>query len=54
MLSNARAAAETSLHPGFNQRERHTARMSLTQHNPDALFPPYVNYAHAVEVAAGS
>jgi enamine deaminase RidA (YjgF/YER057c/UK114 family) len=28
--------------------------VSLTQHNPDALFPPYVNYAHAVEVAAGS
>ena len=28
--------------------------MSLTQHNPDALFPHYANYAHAVEVAAGS
>lgn len=28
--------------------------MALTQHNPDALFPPYANYAHAVEVAAGS
>ncbi len=28
--------------------------MVLTQHNPEALFPPYANYAHAVEVAAGS
>ncbi len=28
--------------------------MALTQHNPNALFPPYANYAHAVEVAAGS
>ena len=26
----------------------------LTQHNPNALFPPFANYAHAVEVAAGS
>jgi enamine deaminase RidA (YjgF/YER057c/UK114 family) len=28
--------------------------MALTTHNPDELFPPYANYAHAVEVAAGS
>ena len=28
--------------------------MALTQHNPDAVFPPYANYAHAVEVPAGS
>lgn len=28
--------------------------MVLKQHNPVGVFPPYVNYAHAVEVAAGS
>ena len=28
--------------------------MVLRQHNPPEVFPPYVNYAHAVEVAAGS
>lgn len=28
--------------------------MTLRQHNPDDVFPPYANYAHAVEVAAGS
>lgn len=28
--------------------------MTLRQIDPDALFPPYANYAHAVEVAAGS
>ena len=28
--------------------------MTLRQHNPPELFPPYANYAHAVEVAAGS
>ncbi len=28
--------------------------MALTQHNPSGGFPPYANYAHAVEVAAGS
>ena len=28
--------------------------MALTPHNPNALFAPYANYAHAVEVAAGS
>ncbi len=28
--------------------------MALRQHNPEAVFPPYANYAHAVEVAAGS
>lgn len=32
----------------------HTGHMTLTQHNPSGLFPPYSNYAHAVEVAAGS
>jgi enamine deaminase RidA (YjgF/YER057c/UK114 family) len=26
----------------------------LRQHNPPELFPPYANYTHAVEVAAGS
>jgi len=28
--------------------------MALLQHNPKKLFPPYANYAHAVEVRAGS
>lgn len=28
--------------------------MVLRQHNPQGVFPPYANYAHAVEVAAGS
>jgi 2-iminobutanoate/2-iminopropanoate deaminase len=28
--------------------------VTLRQHNPPELFPPYANYAHAVEVAAGS
>ena len=28
--------------------------MALRQHNPPELFPPYTNYAHAVEVSAGS
>jgi 2-iminobutanoate/2-iminopropanoate deaminase len=28
--------------------------MTLRQHNPSDVFPPYANYAHAVEVAAGS
>jgi enamine deaminase RidA (YjgF/YER057c/UK114 family) len=28
--------------------------MTLRQHNPTQVFPPYANYAHAVEVAAGS
>jgi len=28
--------------------------MVLLQHNPENVFPPYANYAHAVEVAAGS
>lgn len=28
--------------------------MVLRQHNPEGVFPPYANYAHAVEVAAGS
>ena len=25
-----------------------------TTHNPDSVFPPYANYAHAVEVPAGA
>jgi hypothetical protein len=25
--------------------------MVITQHNPADLYPPYVNYAHAAEVA---
>jgi len=29
-------------------------RMPITSHNPDAVFPPYSNYAHAVEVPAGA
>lgn len=28
--------------------------MTLRNHNPADVFPPYANYAHAVEVAAGS
>ncbi|MEM7337667.1 MAG: RidA family protein [Actinomycetota bacterium] len=28
--------------------------MTLTHHNPDSVFPPYANYAHAVEVPAGA
>lgn len=32
----------------------HNQVMSLQKHNPAELFPPYTNYAHAVEVAAGS
>jgi 2-iminobutanoate/2-iminopropanoate deaminase len=28
--------------------------VTLRQHNPPELFPPYANYAHAVEVSAGS
>lgn len=28
--------------------------MVLRQHNPADLFPPYANYAHAVEVASGA
>ncbi len=32
----------------------HTWAMVLRQHNPEAEFPPYANYAHAVEVGAGA
>lgn len=28
--------------------------MVLRQHNPEGVFPPYANYAHAVEVEAGA
>ncbi|HEU0223980.1 MAG TPA: RidA family protein [Steroidobacteraceae bacterium] len=28
--------------------------MTLTLRNPEGVFPPYRNYSHAVEVAAGS
>jgi 2-iminobutanoate/2-iminopropanoate deaminase len=28
--------------------------MTPVVHNPDTLFPPYTNYAHAVEVPAGA
>lgn len=31
-----------------------SGEMAIKQHNPDGVFPPYDNYAHAVEVAAGS
>lgn len=28
--------------------------MSITPHNPAGVFPPYANYAHAVEVPGGA
>ena len=28
--------------------------MTITRHNPPGVFPPYANYAHAVEVPAGA
>lgn len=28
--------------------------MTITPHNPAGAFPPYANYAHAVEVPAGA
>jgi len=28
--------------------------MPITYHNPAEMFPPYLNYAHAVEVPAGA
>jgi enamine deaminase RidA (YjgF/YER057c/UK114 family) len=28
--------------------------MAITRHNPTGLFPPYLNYAHAVEVPPGA
>lgn len=28
--------------------------MTLRQHSPPGVFPPYANYAHAVEVPAGA
>jgi enamine deaminase RidA (YjgF/YER057c/UK114 family) len=28
--------------------------MAITPHNPTGVFPPYTNYAHAVEVPAGA
>jgi 2-iminobutanoate/2-iminopropanoate deaminase len=28
--------------------------MPITSHNPSGVFPPYRNYAHAVEVPAGA
>jgi 2-iminobutanoate/2-iminopropanoate deaminase len=28
--------------------------MSVTSHNPSMMFPPYANYAHAVEVPPGA
>jgi 2-iminobutanoate/2-iminopropanoate deaminase len=28
--------------------------MTHQVHNPDGVFPPYANYAHAIEVPAGS
>jgi 2-iminobutanoate/2-iminopropanoate deaminase len=28
--------------------------MPVTSHNPSGLFPPYANYAHAVEVPPGA
>ena len=33
---------------------RHASVMALGQHNPPEVFPPYANYAHAVEVAPGT
>lgn len=32
----------------------HTWAMTTRPHNPSDVFPPYANYAHAVEVAAGA
>jgi 2-iminobutanoate/2-iminopropanoate deaminase len=31
-----------------------TGAMQITPHNPPEVFPPYRNYAHAVEVPAGA
>ena len=28
--------------------------MTINRHNPSGVFPPYANYAHAVEVPAGA
>jgi len=28
--------------------------MSITQHNPEGLFPPYRNYSHAIEIKGNS
>ena len=28
--------------------------MAITRHNPVDVFPPYANYAHAVEVPSGA
>lgn len=28
--------------------------MSFIEHNPAEVFPPYANYAHAIEVAANA
>ncbi|MGH2961593.1 MAG: RidA family protein [Solirubrobacterales bacterium] len=32
----------------------HDEGMALTPHNPAESFPPYANYAHAIEVPAGA
>lgn len=32
----------------------HSGSMTLQFHNPEGMFPPYANYAHAVEVPAES
>ena len=39
---------------GCASGETHTERMVLQQHSPADVFPPYANYAHAVEVPADS
>jgi enamine deaminase RidA (YjgF/YER057c/UK114 family) len=37
-----------------SQDPGHTRLVPSRQHNPSDVFPPYANYAHAVEVEAGS
>mgnify|MGYP001803002209 CR=1 FL=1 len=28
--------------------------MTLKYHNPNAIYPPYANYSHAIEVSPGA
>jgi len=44
----ATTVALASIHIGNDQA------MAITRHNPDDVFPPYSNYAHAVEVPTGA
>ncbi len=45
------AAAISSAHDVVSL---HNCGMVLRQHSPQEVFPPYANYAHAVEVASGA